>query len=103
MALTIKSNDKKILIKGTDVELESVYGRIQMVARASGKDMEVYLDYYASKEQYDNNEPLAVDIPFKVINVTEMKEDEVQSVNKNNIIPVAPVYKTSKYSCLPPK
>jgi len=80
MALTIKSNDKKILIKGTDVELKEVYGRIQMVARADGKTMEVYLDYYASKEQYDNNEPLAVDIPFKVINVTEMKEDEVQSV-----------------------
>jgi len=81
MALKITATtEKKILIKGTEVELQEIYARLEMVARADGKTMELYLSYYANKDQFKNNEPLAVDIPFKRITVKDMK-DEVQSID----------------------
>ena len=89
MALKITATtEKKILIKGTDVELQEVYARLEMVARADGKTMEVYLQYYANKEQFEAGEPLATDIPFKVFNYSEMKADEPQSVEQAHVLAI---------------
>jgi len=82
MALLIKAtDDKKILIKGTSIEVDSVYSRIETVSRADGSTMEVYLNYYASKEQFESNEPLAVDIEIKTIQIKDMTSEEEQGVN----------------------
>jgi len=81
MALKIEATDEtKIRIKGLDVELNEVYCRIETRSFRDGATMEVYLEYYATKEQYESNEPIAIDIPFKGFKISEMKDDEKQGI-----------------------
>ena len=42
----------KITITGTEIEVPSVYGRIEFAARADGKTLEVAVATYASKEAF---------------------------------------------------
>jgi hypothetical protein len=46
--------EKKILIKGTEIELPSVYVRIEFAARANGTTLEIAATTYASKEAFDD-------------------------------------------------
>jgi hypothetical protein len=60
---TISTIDaKKIYIKGTDIELESVYGRASLICSQDGLTISVsvktYMDYYA----YKNASELTTDI-----------------------------------------
>jgi hypothetical protein len=53
MGLIIKATEeKKIVISGTEIELPSVYGRIEFAGRADGKILEANLSTYASKTAY---------------------------------------------------
>ncbi len=45
--------DKKILIQGTEIELPSVYVRVEFAARANGTTLEIAATTYASKIAYD--------------------------------------------------
>ena len=44
--------EKKILIKGTEIELPSVYVRLEYGARANGITLEIAATTYASKEAF---------------------------------------------------
>jgi hypothetical protein len=44
--------EKKILIKGTEIELPSVYVRLEYAARANGITLEIAATTYASKEAF---------------------------------------------------
>jgi hypothetical protein len=60
---TISTIDaKKIYIKGTDIELDSVYGRASLICSQDGLTISVsvktYIDYYA----YKNTSELTTDI-----------------------------------------
>ena len=44
--------DKKILIKGTEIELPSVYIRLEYGARANGITLEIAATTYASKQAF---------------------------------------------------
>ncbi len=53
MGLNIKATpEKSIKIIGTDITLESIYGRIEFAGRANGKTLEIAIATYASKEAY---------------------------------------------------
>jgi hypothetical protein len=63
MGLEISTTDaKKIHIKGTDIELQSVYGRASLICSQDGLTISVsvktYMDYYA----YKNASELTTDI-----------------------------------------
>ena len=46
--------EKKILIKGTEIELPSVYVRLEYAGRANGITLEIAASTYASKEAFDD-------------------------------------------------
>jgi len=50
--LVSATSSKKILIKGTEIELPSVYVRVEFAARANGKTLEIAAATYASHEAY---------------------------------------------------
>ncbi len=51
--LVSATNSKKILIKGTEIELPNVYVRVEFGARANGTTLEIAATTYASKAAYD--------------------------------------------------
>jgi len=51
--LVSATSSKKILIKGTEIELPSVYVRIEFAARANGTTLEIAATTYASKSAFD--------------------------------------------------
>jgi len=51
--LVSATSSKKILIKGTEIELPSVYVRVEFGARANGTTLEIAATTYASKSAYD--------------------------------------------------
>ena len=54
MGLLVSATDsKKIFIKGSEIELPSVYVRLEFAARANGKTLEIAATTYASKEAFD--------------------------------------------------
>ena len=53
MALTITKTEKTTLtIKGTSIELPSVYARIELAASPNGKDMQMGMYYYEDKVSF---------------------------------------------------
>ena len=52
--LVSATSSKKILIKGTEIELPSVYVRIEFAARANGVTLEIAATTYASKNAFDD-------------------------------------------------
>ena len=80
MGLQINATEKQaILIKGTEVELPYVYARLEMVARADGKTMEVYVSTFASKDAYKEGGAVLTDVPQGSFTV-EVEEGEAQSI-----------------------
>jgi hypothetical protein len=81
MGLIIKSTeDKKIVIKGTDIEMPEVYGRIEFAGRADGKTLEVAIGTYASKVAFkEKASQISTDVPQGSFSV-ELKEGEEQSI-----------------------
>jgi hypothetical protein len=53
MGLLIKSTEnQKIVIAGTEIEMQEIYGRLEFAGRADGKTLEVAVTTYASKEAF---------------------------------------------------
>lgn len=46
------TEEKKITITGTEIEVPSVYGRIEFAGRADGKTLEIAIATYASAEAF---------------------------------------------------
>jgi hypothetical protein len=64
MGLFIRpTQEKKIKISGTDIELNEVYGRIDFVGRQDGKTLEIATTTFVSKQNYLEGKPIFTDIP----------------------------------------
>jgi len=78
MSITIKSTQEKtILISGTEIELNEIYGRIEFVGRANGTTLEIATGTYVNRETYEENKLLFTDIPSGNINASlELGEEQ---------------------------
>jgi predicted ATPase len=80
MSITIKATQEKtILISGTEIGLSEIYGRLEFVGRANGFTLEIATATYVSKETYKENKLLFTDIPLGNINAS-LEIDEEQSL-----------------------
>jgi predicted ATPase len=80
MSITIKSTEQKsILISGTEIPLTEVYGRLEFVGRASGTTLEIATSTFVSRNTYEEGKPLFTDIPSGNINAS-LEIDEEQSL-----------------------
>ena len=80
MSITIKSTEQKsILISGTEISLNEVYGRLEFVGRANGLTLEIATGTYVSRTTYEEGKLLFTDIPSGNINAS-LEIDEEQSL-----------------------
>lgn len=80
MGLLINSTeDKKILIEGTEIEVPQVYGRVAFIAMKDGKTMEVQCFIYVNKGAMTQNKFLFTNIGMPAIKI-ELGEDEIQGL-----------------------
>ena len=80
MSLTIKkTTEKNILIRGTEFELNEVYGRLEFVSRANGLTLEIAVGIYLNQDAYLQHKFLLTDIPRENLNVN-LGEGEKQSL-----------------------
>lgn len=64
MALIITpTEEKKIHVQGTEIELPSVYNRIEFGCRPNGTTIELAFYTYADKAAYEANTYLPTDLP----------------------------------------
>lgn len=74
------TNQKKILINGTDIELPNVYVRLEFGARADGKTLEIAATTYASKKAFKEKQG-AIFTDVQQGNFTvELQEGEEQNL-----------------------
>jgi hypothetical protein len=72
--------EKKILIQGTTIELQSVYARLEYSARANGITLEIAMATYASKQAFkDGISSIFTDIQQGTFTV-ELQETEKQDL-----------------------
>ena len=84
MAILIKSNEQKIItILGTDLKLESIYGRLEFSGRADGKTLEIAVATYASSVTFESNQPIFTDVPQGSFTV-EIEPTETQGLDTAN-------------------
>jgi len=84
MAILIKSNEEKsITISGTNLQLESVYARLEFAARADGKTLEIAVVTYASETTFESNQPIFTDVQQGSFTV-EILPTELQDINSAN-------------------
>lgn len=80
MSITIKATqEKSILISGTEISLTEVYGRLEFVGRASGLTLEIATSTFVNKTTYEEGKLLFTDIPAGNINAS-LEIDEEQSL-----------------------
>lgn len=80
MSITIKSTEQKtIMISGTEIPLTEVYGRLEFVGRASGLTLEIATSTFVNKTTYEEGKLLFTDIPAGNINAS-LEIDEEQSL-----------------------
>jgi hypothetical protein len=73
--------DKKILIKGTEIELPSVYVRLEYAVRANGVTLEIAAATYASHEAYkDGAGAIFTDVQQGGFQV-ELQEGQMQDLS----------------------
>ncbi len=81
MALIIKATeDKKINIAGTELQLPEVYARLEFVGRADGLSIEVASATYTSKATFEQGKPVFTDLPSGNVNAT-IDPSEEQSLD----------------------
>ena len=81
MGLIIKAKEEnKITITGTEIEVPSVYARIEFAGRADGKTLEIAVATYASKSAFESKaSALSTNVQQGSFTV-ELKKGELQSI-----------------------
>lgn len=80
MAIIIKSTEnKKIHVLNTSIEVSEVYGRIGFVSPTDGKTIEIVTDTFENHERFLENAFFSVDTPKENVKAT-LEAGEVQSV-----------------------
>jgi hypothetical protein len=84
MGLIIESTEnKKILITGTDIELQTLYGRVEFAARADGKTLEIALSTFASLEAFEAKASvITTNVPMGNLSV-ELAVGQAQDLNNS--------------------
>lgn len=81
MGLIINATEqKKIVITGTDIELPSVYGRLRFVGDFSGKDIQAEVMTFANISTFNEGKMLYTDVPIGSF-TQPLEEGEVQSLD----------------------
>lgn len=81
MALIIKpTQDKKIHVQGTEIELPQVYNRIEFGCRPNGITMEMAFYTYANSTAYASGSMLPSDIPTQNLVTDIDPETQVQGL-----------------------
>ena len=62
MGLIISKDASAIYIKGTDIELQSVYGRASLICSQDGLTISVFVKTYIDYDSYKNASELITDI-----------------------------------------
>jgi hypothetical protein len=66
MALIITpTEEQKIYIQGTTIELNQIYNRLEFVCRPNGLTMEISFNTYLDKTYYTNQTPILSDLPTR--------------------------------------
>jgi hypothetical protein len=80
MAILIKATEeKKITISGTGIELPSVYGRIRFLGDFNGKSIEGEVMTFANAQTFAEGKQLYTDVPIGNYKAN-LEEGEVQSL-----------------------
>jgi hypothetical protein len=80
MAILIKATEeKKITISGTGIELPEVYGRIRFLGDYSGTTIEGEVATFANAETFEEGKMLYTDVPIGAYQAN-LEEREVQSL-----------------------
>ena len=80
MAILIKATEeKKIIISGTGIELPEVYGRIRFLGDYSGTTIEGEVSTFANAETFTEGKILYTDVPIGSYK-SNLEEGEVQSL-----------------------
>jgi hypothetical protein len=80
MAILIKATeDKKITISGTEIELPSVYGRIRFLGDFNGKSIEGEVMTFANSQTFAEGKQLYTDVPIGNYKAN-LEEGEIQSL-----------------------
>ena len=80
MGLIVKSTkEKKIFVKGTPIELESVYLRVEFASRVDGKTMEIANYSYYDKQGFDDKTIVPTNLPEGSLTVEIAKDMEQTS------------------------
>jgi hypothetical protein len=81
MAILIKATEeKKITISGTGIELPEVYGRIRFLGDFNGKTIQGEVATFANKETFLEGKMLYTDVPVGSYQ-SELEAGEVQSLD----------------------
>ena len=81
MALIITpTQDKKIHVQGTSIELPQVYNRLEFSCRPNGIAMEIAFYTYTTKKAYDDGNTVPTDLPTSNIVVDIDPLQTTQSV-----------------------
>lgn len=80
MGLFVKSTEeKKILVKGTPIELKSVYLRVEFASRVDGRTMEIANYSYYDKQGFKDQTIVPTDLPAGSLTVEIAKDMEQTS------------------------
>lgn len=80
MAILIKATeDKKITISGTGIELPEVYGRIRFLGDFSGKSIQGEVATFANMATFEESKMLYTDVPTGAYQA-DLEAGEVQSL-----------------------
>jgi hypothetical protein len=81
MALIITpTEEKKIYVQGTTIELPQVYNRLEFGCRPNGKAIEIAFYTYESKTAYEDGLSVPTDIPTSNLNADIDPITQVQGV-----------------------
>jgi len=79
MGLIISKDASAIHIKGTDIELQSVYGRASLICSQDGLTISVFVKTYIDYDSYKNSSELITDINQLSFDFV-ISETETQSI-----------------------
>jgi hypothetical protein len=75
------TQENKITITGTDIEVPSVYGRIEFAGRADGKTLEIAIATYASKDAFKSGASVFSTSVQQGNLTVELQQGEEQSID----------------------
>jgi hypothetical protein len=79
--LIIGTDQNKITIVGTEIEVPNVYARIEFAGRADGKTLEIAIATYASKDAFKGGASVFSTSVQQGSLTVELQEGEEQSIN----------------------